>query len=167
MNVLNSGGTGKVSYFSERGLKIVMLVGGAIGLVVLYRALSGAVSNQGGRQEIQSASNELDRLNQSPATRQKMTAYQANQTANAIFTAMDGYGTYEEAIYSAFRQMKNNADYLAVSKAFGTRKVSSGQWNFVNDMKGTLTQCLQDELDTDERKKVNEILKARNIRVRI
>ena len=64
MNVLNSGGTGKVSYFSERGLKIVMLVGGAIGLVVLYRALSGAVSNQGGRQEIQSASNELDRLNQ-------------------------------------------------------------------------------------------------------
>ena len=167
MNVLNSVGTGKVSYFSERGLKIVMLVGGAIGLVVLYKALSGFVSNQSGRQEIQSASDELDRLNQSPATRQKMSGYQANQTANAIFTAMDGWGTNEDAIYLAFRQMKNNADFLAVSKAFGTRKVSSGQWNVVNDMKGTLTQCLQDELDSDERKKVNEILKARNIRFRI
>ena len=167
MNVLSTGGTGKVSYFSERGLKIVMLVGGAIGLVVLYKALSGFVSNQSGRQEVQSASDELDRLNQSPATRQKMNGYQANQTANAIFTAMDGWGTNEDAIYVAFRQMKNNADFLAVTKAFGTREVSSGQGNFVNDMKGTMTQCLQDELDSNERKKVNEILKARNIRFRI
>jgi hypothetical protein len=167
MNILSTGGTGKVSYFSERGLKIVMLVGGAIGLVVLYKALSGFVSNQNGRQEVQGASNELDRLNQSPATRQKMSPYQAEQTSNAMFTAMDGYGTNEDAIYVAFRQMKNNADFLAVSKAFGIRTISSGQWNVVNNMKGTLTQCLQDELDSDERKKVNEILKARNIRFRI
>ena len=167
MNILGTGGTGKVSYFSERGLKIAMLVGGAIGLVVLYRALSGFVSNQNGRQEVQGASNELDRLNQSPATRQKMSPYQAEQTSNAMFTAMDGYGTNEDAIYVAFRQMKNNADFLAVTKAFGTRVVDAGQGSWVKDMKGTLTQCLQDELDSDERKKVNEILKARNIRFRI
>ena len=166
MNVLGTGGTG-VSYFSERGLKIVMLVGGAIGLVVLYRALSGFVSNQNGRQEVQGASDELDRLNQSPATRQKMSGYQAEQTSNAIFTAMDGWGTNEDAIYVAFRQMKNNADFLAVTKAFGTREVSSGQGSWVKDMKGTLTQCLQDELDSEERAKVNAILKARNIRFRI
>ena len=166
MNTLGTGGTG-VSYFSERGLKIVMLVGGAIGLVVLYKALSGFVSNQSGRQEVQSASNELDRLNQSPATRQKMSDYQAEQTANSIFTAMDGYGTNLEAIYTAFRQMKNNADFLAVSKAFKTREVSSGQWNPVYNMKGTMTQCLQDELKSSERTKVNEILKARKIRFRI
>lgn len=167
MNVLGTSGTGKVSYFSERGLKIVMLVGGAIGLVVLYKALSGFVSNQNGRQEVQGASDELDRLNQSPATRQKMSRYQAEQTANSIFTAMDGYTTYEDAIYVAFRQIKNNADFLAVTMAFGTRTISSGQWSIVNDMKGTMTQCLQDELDSDERAKVNAILKARNIRFRI
>lgn len=167
MNVLGTGGTGQVSYFSERGLKIVMLVGGAIGLVVLYKALSGFISNQNGRQEVQGASDELDRLNQNPATRQKLSGYQAEQLSNAIFTAMDGYTTNEDAIYVAFRQMKNNADFLAVSKAFGIREVSSGQWNPASNMKGTLTQCLQDELDSDERKKVNEILKARNIRFRI
>ena len=167
MNVLGTGGMGQVSYFSERGLKIVMLVGGAIGLVVLYKALSGFVSNQNGRQEIQGASDELDRLNQSPATRQKMSGYQAEQTANAIFTAMDGWDTNVDAINVAFRQMKNNADFLAVSKAFGTRKISSGQWNPVNDMKGTMTQCLQDELKVSERAKVNDIMRARNIRFRI
>lgn len=167
MNTLGTGGTGQVSYFSERGLKIVMLVGGAIGLVVLYRTLSGFVSEQSGRRENQSASNELDKLNENPATRQKLSGYQAEQLANAIHTAMDGYGTNEDAIYVAFRQLKNNADFLAVTKAYGVRKVSSGQWSVVGDMKGTLTQCLQDELDSDERKKVNEILKARNIRFRI
>lgn len=166
MNTLGTGGTG-VSYFSERGLKIVMLVGGAIGLVVLYKALSGFISNQNGRQEVQGASNELDKLNQNPATRQKLSGYQAEQLANSIFTAMDGYQTNEDAIYVAFRQLKNNADFLAVSKAYGVREVSAGQWSLVRDMKGTLTQCLQDELDSTERKKVNEILKARNIRFRI
>ena len=90
-----------------------------------------------------------------------------SSTSNAMFTAMDGWGTNEDAIYVAFRQMRNNADFLAVTKAFGTREVDSGQWSTIKNMKGTLTQCLQDELDSDERKKVNEILKARNIRFRI
>lgn len=168
MNTLNTGGTGNVSYFSERGLKIVMLIGGAIGLVVLYRALGGFIAQQSAMRENQDASNELDKLNENPHTKQKITKYQAQQIANAIFTAMDGYTTNENAIYTSFRQLKNNADFLAVSKAFGTRKISSGRWNFVvNDMEGTLTQCLQDELGDDERKKVNEILKSKKIRFRI
>ncbi len=167
MNNLNLGGTGGVSYFSARGLKIVMLVGGAIGLYVLYKALSGFVSNQGGRQEVQGALDELDNLNNNPSTAQKLSKYQAKQLANAIFTSMDGYQTNEEAIYTAFRQLKNNADFLAVSSAYGIREVSSGQWNPSENMKGTMTQCLQDELDATETKKVNEILKNRKIRFRI
>lgn len=166
-NLGNVATGGKVPFFSERGFKIIMIGGALVGAYVLYKALSGFIANESGRAENQSASDELDKLNNNPSTKQKISNYQAEQLANKIFTAMDGYQTDEETIYNAFYQLKNNADFLAVSKAYGTRTISSGQWNFVRDFKGTLTQCLNDELDSGERYKVNKILKAKNIRFRI
>jgi hypothetical protein len=165
-NLGNVATGGQAPFFSQRGFKIVMVVGGLIGAYVLYRALSGFVSGQSGREEVQGASNELDRLNQNSITRQKITNYQAEQIANKIFTAIKGLGTEESAIYGAFYQLKNNADFLAVSKAFGVREVSSGTY-LVKNFKGTMTECLNDDLDWSERKKVNDILKSKKIVYRI
>jgi hypothetical protein len=158
---------GQVPFFSQRGFKIIMIGGALIGAYVLYRALSGFVSQQSGRQETQSASDELDRLNQNSATRQKLSNYQAEQLSNKLFTAMNGWQTDESAIYGVMYQLKNNADFLAVSKAFGIRTISSGQFNPTKNHKGTMTQCLNDELDSGERFKVNNILKAKKIKYRI
>jgi len=165
-NLGNIATGGQAPFFSQRGFKIVMIGGALIGAYVLYRALSGFVSNQSGRQENQSASDELDRLNQNSTTRQKLTNYQAEQLANKLFTAMNGLGTEESAIYGVFYQLKNNADFLAVSKAFNIRTLNSGTY-FVKNFEGTMTQCLNDELDSGERFKVNNILKAKKIRFRI
>jgi hypothetical protein len=165
-NLGNIATGGQAPFFSQRGFKIIMIGGALIGAYVLYRALSGFVSNQSGRQENQSASDELDRLNQNSTTRQKLTNYQAEQLANKLFTAMNGLGTEESAVNGVFYQLKNNADFLAVSKAFGIRTLNSGTY-VVKNFKGTMTQCLNDELDSGERFKVNNILKAKKIRFRI
>lgn len=156
-----------VPYFSERAKKILLLIGAGVGVYFLIKALNGFRANFGERQEVQNASDELNKLNENPSTRQKLSSYQALQIANAIHTAMDGWGTNEEAIYTNLRLLKNNADWLAITKAYGSREIDSGRGNISPNMTGTLTQCLQEELDSNERKKVNEILKIRNIRFRV
>jgi len=81
--------------------------------------------------------------------------------ANKLFTAMYGYGTDEEAIYSVFRLMKNDLDVAKLIKAFGVRK-SESSWampfNFAGE--GDLAEWLAAELDDDEMKIVNGILMA-------
>lgn len=159
--------TGGAPFFSDRGKKILIAVGAVIGAIVIIRALRGFTKKQDSREEVREAYNELEDMNQNPATRQKITAFQAQQYANSIFGAMDGYGTDETAILGTFYKIYNDADFLAVSKSFGIREVSSGYLNPEPNMKGTMTQCLHSELDSTYRKKINNILKAKKIRFRI
>jgi hypothetical protein len=81
--------------------------------------------------------------------------------------AMDGYGTDENAIISVFYSLKNNADFLALIAAFGTREISSGSWNPEANFNGTLTAALVSELDISEIITLNNILKAKKITYRI
>lgn len=81
--------------------------------------------------------------------------------ANKLFTAMYGYGTDEEAIYSVFRLMKNDLDVAKLIKAFGVRK-SESSWAMPFNMagEGDLAEWLGAELDKDEIKIVNGIFAA-------
>lgn len=147
----------------------VQLVGVAVGTIVVFKILKAvkqAQEDKSNRNETQSTANELQVLNQNPATRQKITPSQANSYANKIFTAMNGKGTYEDEIISVFYKLSNDADFLALQKAFGTRTILSKTY-FVDDFRGTLIQCLADELDTDYTKKINEILKKKKIKYRV
>lgn len=154
-------------FFSDRGKKILLAVGAVIGAIVIIRALKGFTSKQDSREEVREAYNELEEMNESPTTRQKITAFQAQQYANSIFGAMNGYGTDEVAIYGVFYRIFNDADFLAVSKSFGIREVSSGRLNPEPNMKGTMTQCLHNEMSFEERKTLNNILKKKKIRFRV
>ena len=79
--------------------------------------------------------------------------------ANSIFDAMDGYGTGNTTIEKELKKLKSKADWDALVSAFGTRKISSGTGNiFQSDFTGNLTECLNDELDSDELEDANEIL---------
>lgn len=78
--------------------------------------------------------------------------------ANAIFDAMDGYGTNEETIETELKKLRSKSDWNALVNAFGTRTISSGKWNFQDDFTGNLTECLNDELDSSEIQSVNQIL---------
>jgi len=159
--------TGGAPFFSNRGKKIVLVIGGIIATVIIFRALKGFVKKQDSREEVREAYNELEQANLSPVTRQKISDFQAQQYANTLFTAMNGYGTDETAIFGVFYKLYNNADFLAVSKSFGVREISSGYLNPEPNTKGTMTECLHSELGYDDRKKVNDILKKKKIKFRI
>jgi hypothetical protein len=147
----------------------VQLVGVAVGTIVVFKILKAvkqAQEDKSNSNENQATANELQVLNQNPATRQKITASQAQSYANKINTAMQGWGTYEDEIISVFYKLQNDADFLALQKAFGTRTIKSRNY-FSPDFRGTLIQCLADELDISYTKKINEILKKKKIKYRV
>jgi hypothetical protein len=79
--------------------------------------------------------------------------------ANAIFDAMNGYGTGNDTIENQLKKLTTKSEWDALVRAFGTRTISSGTWNvFQDDFTGTLSDCLNDELDSSELESVNQIL---------
>lgn len=85
--------------------------------------------------------------------------------ANVIETAGFDIGTDEEAIYSTFRKLNNNADYLQLLTAWGKPNRTIYDWGIGYDM--TLPQYLRYEMGEDEIAKVNYILKTKGITYRV
>jgi hypothetical protein len=147
--------------------KVAIAVGVIIAGYIVYRLVKGIVKQKDNRSEVQQASNELEGLNQNPSTAQSITRFEAEQYANTIFTAVDGWATDETAIAKVFYRLKNNADFLAVSKAFGIRTISSGRFNPEPDYKATMTEAIHIDMDGNEKKVLNDILIKKKIKFRI
>jgi hypothetical protein len=149
------------------------IIGVAVVGVTIYaiykipKILSQFKDDKPNKSEGKEVQNELVALNQNPKTKQTISPSQALSIANTIYNSMIGLGTDEYAIYGQFYILKNNADFLAVQKAFGTRTVPSGTILFVSDFKGTLVSCLRNELDADEAQIINKILGKKKIKFRI
>lgn len=158
---------------ATRGL--VTLVGLGVGIFVVYKiyksvagTLSGEVTpQQAGAREDKGWASEADALNQNPATRATISKAQAQSFAQIIFTAMDGYGTDEDAIIGVFKQLKNDADFAMLSSAYGVREVSSGAWNPEPNYKGTLSGALTSELSQSYKDEINKILAGKKIKYRV
>lgn len=161
------------SAFSELPpqVKAGIFIGSAIILTVVVYQLSKRTNqffdDQVNRDENQSTANELELLNKNPATRQKMSDSQAKGYANSIYASMGGLGTDEQAIKDIFYHVKNDADFLAIKKAFGTRTVWSGTPFFVSDVRGTMIPLLRNELSAYWIGLINKILIDKKIKYRI
>lgn len=81
--------------------------------------------------------------------------------ADKLYLAMDGVGTNENSIYEVIGKLRTKSDWYALIKAFGVR--SSSSW--VNSFTGNLVQWLYDELDDEERKRVNDILAKFDVQI--
>tara|TARA_R110000764_G_scaffold542_4_gene2056 strand:- start:2854 stop:3408 length:555 start_codon:yes stop_codon:yes gene_type:complete len=92
---------------------------------------------------------------------------QAAGIANSIFTAMDGYGTDEIGIVNQFKKIKNNADFLKLQKAYGTRVVSSGKWNPEPNYKGNLVGALGSECSAYWTIAINKSLSSKGVTYRV
>ncbi len=88
---------------------------------------------------------------------------QIDSIANSFFVAMNGIGSDSTAIYAAASQIRNQADLLAVKKAYGIRELSSGSFNPVPNFRGTLSQALAEELDSSERNALNLMLAKKGV----
>jgi hypothetical protein len=133
----------------------------------LIRKTNQSTADKPNVSENQQTANELQMLNQNPATKQKISNSQAISMANSIYQAMAGLGTDEDAIISQFYYLRNDADYLALQKAFGTRTIPSGTIVFVSDFRGTLAPALRNELSASDCNKINKILILKKIKYRV
>lgn len=90
--------------------------------------------------------------------------------ADAIATAIYGFGTYNDVIVNIFYKLQNNTDYLMLTKAWGnpTRKVyPDGSIFYIPAQNYTLPQALRDDMDISYIKKINARLKSKGIKYRI
>lgn len=85
--------------------------------------------------------------------------------ANNIQEAGYDVGTDEESIYSVFRKMKNNSDYLALLKAWGKPTRTVYEWGV--GRKKTLSQFLRSEMNSTEIRKINTILSNNKVKYRV
>jgi hypothetical protein len=84
---------------------------------------------------------------------------QAQNIADKIYTAMDGAGTNETALYNAFEQINSYSDLMMVMKAFGKRK---GSWSWFGGESG-LVEWICNDCSNSEIAKINAILASKNI----
>jgi len=147
----------------------VQLIGFGLGAYIIYKLIKATNQKIGDKpydDEEQATTNELQVLNQNPSTKQRISNSQASAYANKIYNCMLGLGTYEYELVGCFYHIYNDADFLAIEKAFATRTIPSGSY-FIADFRGTMLSCITDELDVSYIKKINEILAKKNIKRRV
>lgn len=130
-----------------KGVTVVVALGvTSFAVYKIYKAIQNFAANSGSRTELDAQKSELHTLNNSPDTAQTISDAQAASMADSLFTAMDGYGTDGVTLQTNLMQVKNQADWLALSKAYGIRTLSSGKLNPEPDFTGTLIASIGNEL---------------------
>jgi hypothetical protein len=97
-----------------------------------------------------------------PEPEQKQYTYLSQQYgdfADALQTAFDGAGTYENDVKAVFTKMKTKSDVLALINAYGRRSIKSA-WQLWDTDPMTLAQTIDAELSTTDKEiYVNEPLR--------
>ena len=144
------GGFGKI--FIEdprRAIVIGVFIVAAIVLMVLFwgriKNLFASLTNK--------VANAQDLQNHMEETGERTTLSSAkySQLATSIYNACKGWGTDEDAIYNAFNQLNNTADYLKLESVFGLQDGHDLDW------------WMRSELSNRERRNLNEILSNKGI----
>lgn len=107
------------------------------------------------------ADRRLERSYDKQITQSEVTisSQQAQNIAEKLYSAMEGSGTNETALYNAFEQINSYSDLMMVMKAFGKRK---GWWNWFGSESG-LVEWINDDCSNSEIAKINAILASKNI----
>ena len=140
----------------------IKLSGSADGVIGIYFAFLGIICLVGiyflGKSTGASAKNATI---QDDIKTTKLTFSPSQYTiyADALYSAMYGPGTDEEAIYRVFRNMKTDDDVKQIIVAFGSRRPMTA---FTGS---GLADWLQSELSTEEMTQLNGILSASNINI--
>lgn len=133
-----------------KGLAVV----GGLGLVY-YFLLKG--KNQGG-QLPQQADQQLQQLAQQGIT-PTMSSAEFEGLASKIVVAVDDCGTDENAIYSAFGYLQNQADLMQLIKTYGVRSYKGCfEGSYFGNVQHNLSETLTGELSESELSTLNNIL---------
>lgn len=113
----------------------------------VFRYGKGIVGKIRERQHIKKLDGTIDKNNLS------YPESQYDVFAQALFAAMDGWGTDTDAIFEVFRKMRTIDDVLQLQFAFSE----------VEDEDGTLAAWLHDDLSSSDIETLNSILAERSI----
>jgi len=151
--------------WSKGVIAVALLGAGGFAVYKLYSYFKERNEQAQQRGEIDSTQKKLD--DEKKAGRGGgITDLQAEQIANKLQTAFEGYGTDNKAIYNLFANIKNEYDLTNVRKFYGIRKISSGKFNIAGDFTGTLDQTIIEEMTSKEIQAINLMLAKKGIRNR-
>jgi hypothetical protein len=154
-----------------KGVVAVSIIGGVIYLIYQLQKGGSIIKTPEEKIDAEEAKQQQEELEKE--IKKKPLTYPLSQYktfANGIEEACNEEGTDEEAIYSIFRKLKSNADYLALQKAWGnpTRFVTPSWYIFYTTGKRfTIPQLLRNDMSDSEIKKINQILANNKITYRI
>lgn len=137
-------------------MQVVVVVIAIILLFILWKRIKGFFGQIGQQQEIKGEEAALEQLGQTKTYSDK----QYGDFANKLYSAMDGAGTDEDAIFSVFKKMKNDLDVLNLERKFGLRAAS---WAFGFSTPVDLADWLRSDLSSTDLAKLNNILSAQGI----
>ncbi len=146
---------------------IAIVAGVGYGIYYLGKTLKDRQENKDDKEEQKGWETDAENIQNDPKRKQVLTDAQLKAMANKVFSAMDGYGTDEEAIISVFRSLKTDGDFVGLQKAWGRREISSGWGNPTPNFKGTLNGAITDELSNYYKQRINKILGDKKIKYRV
>lgn len=145
-----------------KGVIAVGVLAGAGYLLYKY-VLKSKTSSEVGQEEVES-----EIVVSSKKDKASYPSSQYYAFADAVETAVNDIGTNEQLLYTTFRKLKNNTDYLLLKKAFGIREYNGDIFPYIiTRAKWGLEATLQNELSKTELGYVNAILKKANIKYRV
>ncbi len=149
-----------------QGLIAVGIVGG-VGYLgyTIYKNFKEKQSKKDSKAEVDAVKATTQVL-QAKGMKPTLDNLKLNTIANQLETAMNGYGTDVSSVYRAFANVKNDFDVVNLIKVYNVRKLSSGKGNIAPDFTGTLAASIEEELNTSEKKALNDSLSRKGINYR-
>jgi len=144
------------------GLSVAVLGGAAYGIYAIITAIKEAEAKRKAAAQLALLQGEITQLSTVPGQGPSYPLSQYNTWANNLYMAMNStwydptsWGTGEDTIIQIFEKLNNNADYLKLTEAYGTKDGNS------------LSEWLVDELSQSYIDQINSILSRKGIIYRI
>lgn len=147
-------------------MAVVITLGVIGGSYLTIKKIRTSIEDRKRRDENKAVTDKLDELNKNPSTKQKISDISIKSMANIIETSFNGIGTDYWAVSTQIDRLKNDADFLALKEAFGTRTINSGVY-FVPDFKGNLSETIHNEMSADEVLDLNKLIAGKGIKYRL
>lgn len=162
----------KLPDWSRGVIGIVVIGGTAVAIWAIARGIKNRKGIAEANQAAKAASVELQAL-KARGINPTMDISQFEALSQRLVQAMNGCGTEEDQIYDVFKAIKNEADIRQLITTFGVRyyqpcagdqPISYTRWLFNdNAFGGGLPTWLSYDLDANEIKKINDILKNNKV----
>ena len=140
---------------SAQKMIVVLIV--IILLWILWNRTKGTIQGWGTALQ---AGGEISQL-EAAGLKATYTANQYKSMANNLFDAMDGFGTDTETIYTVFKKLQNDIDFIKLDAAFGVRTATDNLFGLMEaeDLSG----WIKDDLSQTEITKLNNQLRNQGI----